>query len=110
MPAFRYLPAFAAACLLVLGGIAFCIHTKRAVIETVRERMREEKRAGELPDELVDVDIDTFEPSGVDIELPENLMTRMTLADFLSNFWIVLVPAVFVVCFGVAGAFPRHSQ
>jgi hypothetical protein len=96
--------AFFVGCLLTAGGFAFCVRTQQAVLESIRQKIRDEKIAGKLAPELQDVDIETFIPGDdFGVELSKGMVRRLAFADFLQGLWFIWVPALFALCIG-AGA------
>ncbi|MCH7989442.1 MAG: hypothetical protein IID46_09900 [Planctomycetes bacterium] len=113
MPPIRYVLAFFSGCLILAGGVAFCASVRQSFIEDFREDLRKEKAAGTLPPELEDVDIETITPDGFDLEVSEGQIFKLSLADFITEFWFIWVFVIFGACFGIAyllGKTPTPQQ
>jgi hypothetical protein len=102
MSPLRYVLAFFSGCLIIAGGTIFCASVRQSFIEDFREDLRKEKAAGKLPPELKDVDIETITPDGFDLEVSEEQMFKLNLADFFTEFWFIWVFVVFGACYGIA--------
>jgi hypothetical protein len=97
-----YILASGVACLIIAGGVVFCIRARRSVVAAFRRRLRDIEAAGELPPELEGVDLDTVTPDGFGVEVSARQVFALTLAAFLAKFWFAWPAVVIVLCLGVA--------
>ena len=102
MSAFHYVAAFVIAILIIVAAFVFALRTEHAFIEGLRQDLRDAKAAETLPKEFRDVDIETWEPNDFGVVLPERVLLRLAIADFIRSRWLFWIPFVCAVCFGVA--------
>jgi hypothetical protein len=107
----RYIIAFVLALLIVIAGFAFVAQTRRVTMQKVAEA-----KAGAGADiveqngEVMSGQSNSAVLSDFGTELTPGELRRMQIADLLTAFGWILVPLVFVVCFGGAAFFKSKSQ
>jgi hypothetical protein len=106
----RYGIALVVALAILLFAGLFTWRTKRIVHEELRKSLREAKAAGTLPPELQHLDPDTERFEEVGIELPAVSVTRITIADLILAYWLVLGPLVILLCLGTAALSCRLAK
>ena len=87
---------------MIAAVAAFSWWNRNAAERAVRQRLRQQKARGELPPELRGVDTEAADLRDFNIELPEDMMTRLAAARLLAASWYVWAPAVVGVSLGVA--------
>ena len=80
----------------------YVLQTKAALQSQVRADLRQMKADGTLPPELENLDIDTADFEGWDVEVSEGMMLRAEIANALAGLWFVWIPLVVSVCLAVA--------
>jgi hypothetical protein len=101
----RYWIALSAAVGIVVGGVAFCIQTRRTVIATMREAIAGVERTPENAEALAAAEQSLDSGALVaefGMEVPQSLLWRIQLAEFLQRFWPIWVMFVVGTCFAVA--------
>ena len=94
--------ALIVACLIVGGGVFFAKHDHggvKAKLEQFKQDLKNQKAAGQLPPDYQGVDLDQLE---FGMQVPADVQIRMDIARLLADMWYVLIPLVFVWCFGLA--------
>jgi hypothetical protein len=99
----RYVIALVAAALIIFGGVLFVSQTHQALIQRVRQSLKQLKWEGTLPPELQDIDIDaTDRLPDMQMSLPHYWETRLKAAMWLEDFWYLVAPLTVILCLGVA--------
>jgi hypothetical protein len=100
----RYVIALIGAAIIIGGVALFIRQTPRSIEDLVRQRLRDEKRAGELPPELQGIDIESpdLRLPDMGMRLPRDVESRIQLAMLLSEYWFVWTPLVVAGCAGLA--------
>lgn len=91
---------------VVLGGVVFCLQTRRALIAQFQQAVRDPANAEHVSSETRDAADRGELPAGLGIEIPEPLMWRLDLSDLLAAFWPVWIVLVFATTFGLAFLLP----
>jgi len=103
----RYLIALSIAGLIIATLAVFAWLTIRAFEERMRESLREQKQAGQLPAHLQNVDLESADiwklMGDVKVKLPHDLLSRLSTALFIAKLWYVWAPAIMAVCLAIAG-------
>jgi len=99
------------AALVIIVGFGFSWQTTRSFHDQLRQSLREQKQAGELPAEWQGIDPDTVDISklGFQMKVPRGMETRLQIALLLTDLWYVWVPLVVAVCFVIALFIGRRS-
>lgn len=106
----RYIIAVIVACVLTAGGFGVAASLKQGILKGIRQGLREQKVAGTLPPELQNLDLDTWVPGDVGIQVSSSAMKRMAAAEFILNGWFVWVPLVIAICLGTTALFSRSAK
>ena len=98
----RYAIAFLTAATVVGCGVLFCLHTRRALVDSFRQSALDPANAETVPDDWKQAAERGELPDDVGLEIPDALMWRLSLADWLVGYSIVWILLAFGVSFGVA--------
>src|SRR5215216_3079175 len=98
----RYGVALLIAALVIAAGGLLAWLTIRQVEAEVRDSLRRQQEAGELPPELQGVDIGSVDIRQFTVKLPADQEGRLALARVLADLWYIWVLAVVLLC--LAGA------
>src|SRR5438552_11129655 len=92
--------------LVLLGaGAVFVWYAHHRIdqrVENLKETLKAQKAAGQLPAQWQNVDLDHLEKSQLDMRVSEREMLMLDIADFLVGNWIILAPGVLLIGFGIA--------
>ena len=92
-----YLVASLVACLIVLCGIAFCIHTHNSVLRHIRADLQSAEHSHHETNDLIEA-LDHREIRSLNLDLPVSMQVRINVADWIFRFRHVCVITAFVVC------------
>lgn len=106
MPVY-YTAALCIATVTITGLAAYAWWNRDVVERSVRANLRVQKEEGRLPPELQQADIDKLDVKDFNVKVPEEIEGRQSTATFLAMTWYVWVPAVFLVCIGLAALAQR---
>lgn len=87
-----------AAIVLGLITITFGAYERRYFDNALRQQLRELKELNQLPVELRDVDVETFNLENCDMEVSDSILLHLGLADFVQYCWYLWVPAITICC------------
>lgn len=97
----RYVIALIAAVLVIGGGIVFVQSTysfQGEILERLKQDLKRQKQAGQLPDQVTDERIDRLTLEEVYVPLTQNQMIRIDITNLLINFWYLWIALVILVC------------
>ena len=106
----RYVTALIIAAAIILAGIVFVRRTYaglNARFEEQRQRWKQQKADGTLPESMKDVDLDAIQLKDTGMMLTTDMQVRLDVAAWLADFWYVFIPLVVVVCLCAAYAMGR---
>ena len=98
----QYRIALVCAAIIIISGLLYSWITKRQVESQIRGSLRQLKESGELPPELRDVNIETADIRSFSVKLLANQVAMLSFAQLISNYWFVWIPAIIVLCLGMA--------
>jgi hypothetical protein len=83
---------------IICGGFAFCAVARRRFIAETRQTWQRAKAEGTLPPELQQVEMEHMPLTDVGIRVSRSTLRMVTIAHWLVDFAMFLIPAVFVFC------------
>jgi hypothetical protein len=112
----RYGIALAIAALLIVAGVVFVRMTYAELndkFEQQRQRSKEQKAAGTLPESMKDVDLDALRFDHFGMTVTRGFQRRLDIAGWLAEFWFLFAPLTILVSVGMAyvlgRVFSRHG-
>src|SRR4051812_8312896 len=106
----RYGVALLVAVLVIATGGLFAWLTIREVEGELRNSLRRQQEAGELPPELQGVDIESVDIRQFAMKLPPEQEGRLALAQGLAGLWYIWAPLVVILCLAVAALVGRLGR
>ena len=98
----RYGTALGVAAILILAGFFFVQTTVaeiKATSEQPRQRLKQQKADGTLPEHLKDADLDTVE---FGMQVTPRMHRRINVSLLLADWWYIFIPLVVAMCLGAA--------
>ncbi len=105
----KYLIALLIAAFLIGGGYAYCVGTRQILEATLRDAIATNESLTPLEKERLLGQVDSDTPVELGLEIPPELMTRITLTQLLRQFWYVWVLLICGLCLGGAWLWPSKS-
>jgi hypothetical protein len=106
----RYGIALIVAAVIILAGFLFVRQTHGEIerkFEQQRQRLKQQKADGTLPDEWKNVDLDNMKYTDFGWPVTRGFQIRWDLAMWLVGFWWFLIPLVVAACLTMAYIFGR---
>ncbi len=101
----RYGIALIVAAVIIIAGFAFVRLTYgeiEANFEQQRQRLKQQKADGTLPDHWKNVDLDTMKYTDFGMRVTRGMQIRLDLSMWLVELWFVMIPLVVAICLGAA--------
>jgi hypothetical protein len=93
------------ACAIVGGGVWFVRDVQaeiKANAEQVKQKLKAQKEAGQLPPEWKDVDLDNLGSDDFQMQVSQGFMIRWDMMMWLKDFGLMMIPFVVAFCLGIA--------
>ena len=98
----QYTIAIVVAAIISGLGVLYVFQTKAAFRNRLRSDLHQMKADGTLPPELENLEIETADFDGLDVEITAAMLWRLEIANILRGLWFVWILLVLSACLAVA--------